>query len=162
MIEHGTGWRSATAAARLCGLLLFCVVSSGRAEDVKLVDCPEPVRATIATYGKNGKLDDIKKFSIGDHVLYLVHFDLKGFRDLRLQVRGDGTLQKSVEEIRRQDLPEKVRAALNPILTGGGHIEEVEKVIADGQIQYRIELEVPHKPDQVMVFDAEGGVLEQK
>lgn len=151
----------AASRFRVAAIALVAAVGSARADDVQLTDCPEAVRQTIEA-NQNGKLDDIKRFSIGDHVLYLVHFDLKGFRDLRLQIRGDGTLQKSVEEIRRQDLPEVVRKMLEPMLVKGAHIEEVEKVIVEGEVQYRIEIEKPHLPDQVVTFDEAGTLLNDK
>lgn len=157
------GIQLSNAASRFCGVLFACLaVVPLRADDVPLTDCPEPVRQTIELHRKSGKLDDIKRFSIGDHVLYLVHFDLKGFRDLRLQIRGDGTLQKSVEEIRRPDLPEAVRKSLDPMLVKGAHIEEIEKVIADGVTRYRIEIEKPHVPDQVVLFDEAGALVSDK
>lgn len=150
------------ARLSLVSLALWITGFAGRADEISLASCPEAVRVTIESRLNGGEVDEIKKVAVGDHVLYLVEIDLRGFREIKLQVRGDGSLQKYVEEIRFHELPESVRAEVTPLLVGLKRVDDVEKVIIDGQTRYHVEIKSPQMPDQDLVFDENGAVFSQK
>jgi len=146
----------------MCWVAVLLSTTSPHAEEISLDSCPDPVQATIRSHLRDGKLDEIKRLEVEDRVLYLVEIDLKGFRELTLHITGTGTLQKSVETIRMSDLPQAVRDAVSKTLVGKGHVEDVEKVVVEGRIEYRIEIERPKTKDVVYVFAEDGTPLSQK
>jgi uncharacterized membrane protein YkoI len=148
---------------RCFGLGAACALVSPLlcADDIKLHECPLAVRTTIERNLLGGKLDEIKEIRIADHTLYVVEIDLKGFREAKLYVAGDGTLRKTVQEIRFKDLPEPVRAALNRY-TKKGKVEDVEMVYINGKVQYEVEIDQPKGPDRIITFDADGTVTDEK
>lgn len=155
--------RSRLARALRSSLVAACLIAGvAAADEIPLDACPEPVRAMILAHIQTGKIDEIKKVEIGDRALYLVEIDLKGFRHIKLQIRGDGTLQKSVEEIRYNDLPPSVRAAVAPFVAVRGRVHDVARVVVEGEIRYQVEIKRPKMPDLDLVFDVEGSVLSQK
>ena len=82
--------------------------------------------------------------------MYIVEIDLKGFRGAKLYISGDGTLRKTVEEIRFKDLPEPVRLSVSGYATRKGKVEDVEKLIINGAVLYQDEIEPTKGKDQVV------------
>lgn len=109
-----------------------------------------------------GKLDEIKEIKINDHTLYLVKIDLKGFRDARLHISGDGTLRKAIAEIRLRDLPEPVRLAVEKLVKRRAQIEDIETEMINGITRYRVEIDPPKQPDKIYVFDEDGSIVSNK
>lgn len=155
---HGAAFRN----ARGLSAILLATVVVANAEEVMLDACPDPVRATIQAHVGDGRLDEINRLEVEDRVLFLVEIDLKGFRDLTLHITGTGSLQKSVEEIRLPDLPQAVRNAVAKVLEAKGRVEEVEKVVTEDRVEYRVEIERPKLKDIVYVFAEDGTLLSQK
>ncbi len=157
----GTAFRNARGSAAILLATLLATVAAD-AEEVTLDACPDPVRATIQAHIHDGRLDEINRLEVEDRVLFLVEIDLKGFRDLTLHITGTGSLQKSVEEIRLPDLPQAVRNAVAKVLEAKGRVEEVEKVVTEDRVEYRVEIERPKVKDVVYVFAEDGTLLSQK
>jgi len=136
---------------------------SGVAEELELSECPSEVQSTIRENLRGGKVDDIERFRIEGHTLYIVEVDIEGFRDLKLHISGSGALRKSVEEIRFRELPRPVREALEgyrKLL--GGSVDDVEKVTVEEETRYHVEIEQRGEPDRHVVFEADGSVASSK
>ncbi len=144
-------------AAGLC-LLCFAAVSISYADKIRLRDCPPEVRETIERNLLGGNLDWIKEIRINDHALYLVEIDLKLFKEAKLHISGDGTLRKTVIEMRFQDLPEAVRHSLERLVKRRGQIEDVEKEIVEGKVYYRVKIKRPKQPNQTIFFEEDGTI----
>jgi hypothetical protein len=154
------GKRFAALRIRRVSLCLACLAFTltALAEKVRLSECPAPVRATIEQNLLGGKVDGIKAIRINDHVLYLVEIDLKGFREAKLYISGDGNLRKIIEEIRLRDLPEPVRQAVEQQVKRRAQIEDIEKETIEGRVRYRIEIDPPKQKDRTVVFEANGSI----
>ncbi len=131
-------------------------------EEVHFTSCPVPVQSVILANLTGGKIDEIKRIEIENRVLYLVEIDLKNFKEIKLHITGSGVLQKSIEEIRPQDLPPAVRGAVDAILAGRGRIKDVERVVVEGRVEYHVEIGRPQLKDTKLVFDEAGTFLSQK
>lgn len=105
-----------------------------------------------------GKVDHIKEIRINDHALYIVEIDFRRFKDARLYVSGDGTLRKTLIEIRFQELPDAVRLSVERLVNRRSQIDEIEKEIIEGKVRYRIEIEQPKQPDKVVLFEEDGTI----
>ncbi len=142
-------------------LATFLATVAADAEEVTLDACPDPVRATIQAHIHDGRLDEINRlevrtgsFSRGDRFERVPRPDASHHRNR--------SLQKSVEEIRLPDLPQAVRNAVAKVLEAKGRVEEVEKVVTEDRVEYRVEIERPKVKDVVYVFAEDGTLLSQK
>lgn len=152
-----------TIVSRRLRVVSLCVVLTlgaltAHAEKVKLSECPVPVQATINRNLLGGKLERIKAIRINDHVLYVVEIDLKGFKEAKLYISGDGSLRKIIEEIRLKELPEPVRVSVERQVKRRAQINNIERETVEGRIRYRIEIEHPRQPDRTVVFDENGAI----
>lgn len=132
------------------------------ADDIKLKECPAAVRQTIEQNLLGGNVDEIKEIRINDHVLYIVEIDLKGFREARLYIAGDGALRKIVEEIKLRDLPVPVRQSLDQYIKRPAQVEDIEKVTIEEATQYHIEIKQPKIPDRTLIFEEDGSISSDK
>lgn len=131
-------------------------------DEVRFAECPPAVRSTVERNLLGGKVDEIMEIRINDHALYLVELDLKGFRDAKLYVAGDGSLRKIVEEVRLRHLPESVRRAVEQHLGGRAHVDDIEKVTIGENVRYHVEIEEPRQPDRTLVFEEDGAISSSK
>lgn len=148
-----------------CGLVAAVSVAGAvlaGAEEMELSECPPEVQSTIREHVKARKVDEIHRIAIEGHTLYLVEYDVKGFKDGKLHVTGAGIFRKSVEEIRPGELPDAVRTALEPYLKGRAHIDDAERVVSDGRTRYYVEIERPRLPDRRLVFESDGTISSSK
>jgi uncharacterized membrane protein YkoI len=109
-----------------------------------------------------GKLDEIKEIRINDHTLYIVEIDLKGFREAKLYIAGDGYLRKIVVEVRFRDLPEAVRLSIEQQIDRRAKVDDIEKEIIEGKVRYRVEIEQPKQPDRFLVLEEDGSISSDK
>ena len=154
--------RRSRSSVFLLGLAIALALIEGEAKERKLEKCPPAVQQTIRKNLLGGELDKIKEIRISEYVLYIVEIDLKGFRGAKLYISGDGTLRKIVEEIRFKDLPEPVRLSVASYATRKGKVEDVEKVLINGEVLYQVEIEPPKGKDQVFLFEPDGSLSSEK
>lgn len=156
--------KHATYRLRNTGLCIAVIAaaSTSYADKIRLRDCPPAVRETIERNLLGGDLDWIKEIRINDHALYLVEIDLKLFKEAKLHISGDGTLRKTLIEIRRQDLPPAVLASLERLIKRRGQIEDVEKEIIEGRVRYQVEIKRPKQPDRIVLFEEDGTIALDK
>lgn len=152
--------KPATDRLRFFAVCLACslTASLSHADDRRLRECPTAVQSTILQNLLGGKVDEINEIRINDHSLFLVEIDLKGFKDAKLYISGDGTLRKALVEIRLQDLPEAVRLSLQRLVKRRGQINDIEKEIIEGKVRYRIEIEQQKQPDRTVTFEEDGSL----
>lgn len=156
---------SPSRRAKAAGLGLLAAVltiASAGAKDIRISECPPEVRDVILAHIGEGKLDEIKRIQVSDRILYLVEIDLRGFRERKLHISGNGKLLKSVEEIRQQDLPPAVKSALAATLGARHRVDEVDKVVVDGKTHYRVEIDRPQAADLIVTFEEDGTIASGK
>ncbi len=158
LFRDASHWLRTSVLCGFCSLATF----TSQAEKARLSKCPPSVQETIKRNLLGGKLDEIKAIRINDHVLYLVEIDFKGFREAKLYISGDGTLQKILEEIRLRDLPEQVRLSVEQQVNRRAQIEDIEKEIIDGRVRYRVEIDPPKQRDRIVVFEENGTISSDK
>lgn len=158
-----SGYTRIARRLRVVGLSSLCfVVAHLYAGKLRLADCPVAVRETIVRNLMGGKLDEIKEIKINDHALYLVEIDLKGFRDAKLHISGDGTLRKALVEIKLRDLPAPVLREVEELVKRRAQIEDVDMEIIQGKTLYRVKIDPPKGPDKVYYFEEDGSIATNK
>lgn len=125
-------------------------------KEVRLGDCPEPVRKTLEANAREGRIDEIEMISIADKQIYIGEVDLPEDIDLKIFVNGDGSLMKTREDVRGAAIPQFVTNAVKEM---GGMADDVEKEIAGKDVIYHVDVELTGKPDLEVVFDSEGNVV---
>lgn len=124
---------------------------------------PAPVREVVLKALKaGGTLDTFRVVRRGEQTLYIADIDRAGDRDLKLNVRADGSVAKSVEDLPVAELPEVVGKALKGIAADSGHIDDVKKITEGAVVTFKAEIDRPGKPELDVTVSAEGAVLEQK
>jgi len=164
-MSSNSPWHGPLLSRSLRGLIAVVSLAASvlaAAEEIKLSECPPEVQATIREHVKARKIDEIHRIEIEGHTLYLVEYDVKGFKDGKLHVTGAGVLRKCVEEIRPGELPDAVRVALEPYLEGRAHIDDAERIVSEGRTRYYVEIERPRLPDRRLVFESDGTIYSSK
>ncbi len=152
----------------LCPLLIAIgtLSSAGASEkifqkrEIRLEEAPESVQAGIREHMRNGKLDELEKVFLDGTTIYIAEVELGRGRDLDLYFRESGALIKSVEEISHAEMPEPVRRAAEEATARGGKVDDIDRVIADGVVTYRIEID-RRGPDLNLVISADGRILSE-
>ncbi len=129
------------------------------AEDVPIRQCPEQVLRTIRGHVGTGRIDEVKTVRMENRFFYLAEIDLPGERERMLQVGGDGTLMRIVDEVRLGELPRSVKSALAPFLTEGSAFGCAERVTGSDQTVYCIDLGLVDDVDLHLVLGEHGEIL---
>lgn len=130
---------------------------------IALEAAPSAVREAVEKAIKEykGEFDEIKISGEGAAALYFAEIDLPQDREVKLVLREDGSLVKSIVELTPQQLPEAVRATFAKLAGDRGGIDDAAKVTEGTQVWYRAEIELPGKPDLKVKVSTEGEILEQ-
>lgn len=124
---------------------------------------PAPVReAVLKALGAGGALDKFRVVRRGEQTLYIADIDRTGNRDLKLNIRADGSVARSIEDMPVEELPEAVGKALKGLAGDSGEIDDIKKVTEGGVVTYKAEIDRNGKPELDVVISAEGTVLAQK
>jgi uncharacterized membrane protein YkoI len=148
--------------AALLGTVFLGAAQAADPNEVALASCPAPVQAAIESHKQGGKLDEIKLINVEGRQLYVVDLDLAGKRDLKLHVTADGAVVKTREDVSLAQAPVAVKTAAEKLVPTGGHIEDVEKEVANGKTTYVVEIDVKNGTDIKAVFAEDGSVLSQR
>lgn len=108
-----------------------------------------------------GTFDEIKVAGEGATALYYAEIDLPQDHEVKLVVRADGGVVRTIVELATEQLPESVRAAFTQLAGETGEIDDAAKVTEGTQVWYRAEIELPGKPDLKVKANADGVILEQ-
>lgn len=145
-----------TALTVLIATTAFAAADDG--SEVNLTDCPAPVRTTIEAHARDGRIDEIEHHAIGDQALYIAEVDLPKDLDLKIHVRGNGILVKTIEDISHADAP----GFLNELATKRqGRLEDIEKEISGDETTWHVEIDRAGQPDLNLVVDAQGNLLRE-
>lgn len=125
-------------------------------KDVRLADCPEPVRKTLEANAREGRIDEVELISIDDKQVYIGEVDLPEDIDLKIYVNGDGSLMKTREDVRGAAIPKFVTTAVKEM---GGKADDVEREVVGNTVTYHVDVELTGKADLEVVFDSEGAVV---
>lgn len=124
---------------------------------------PAPVREVVLkALNAGGTLDKFRVVRRGEQTLYIADIDRTGDRDLKLNVRADGSVAKSVEDLPVAELPEAVGKALKDLAGVDGQIDDVKKVTEGAAITFKAEIDRAGKTELDVIVSADGAVLEQK
>lgn len=125
-------------------------------KEVRLDDCPAPVRETLVANSRGGKIDEVDLIELGGKQIYIAEVDLPRDIDLKVYVNGDGTLVKTREDVRNDEIPGFVNTVVTEL---GGRLDDVEKETMGKTVTYHVEVDLAGKPDVDVVLDADGKVI---
>lgn len=132
---------------------------SARADDIELSATPPLVQATIQQYQRDGKVEDVETKTAEGQTWYEAEVKLAGDRDLKIHVRADGSLIKTVEEIPAAEVPPAVQAAANQAVPTG-KVDKVHRVITNGlTTTYKIEIDRSGADDVKLEVTETGAIL---
>ena len=147
-----------TTATSIRILAAIALIAPAAARDVKLADCPEPVRTTIQANSRDGKIEDVELIERQVKTTYIADIDLKGGLDLNLYISSDGTLVKTSEDIRLADAPEAVRATLQGL---GGRVDDIDKITEGNTVTYDADIDRHGQADLDVIVSTDGKVIRQ-
>jgi uncharacterized membrane protein YkoI len=127
-------------------------------KEVRLDDCPSPVRETIIANSREGKVDEVEIITIEDKKIYIAEVDLPRDIGLKVFVNGDGSLLKTREDVRKDEIPAFIGEVAREL---GGTVDDVEKETATGKTTYHVDIDRTGAPDLDVVLDASGKVIEK-
>lgn len=139
-------------------LAAIALIAPAAARDIRLADCPEPVRNTIQTNARDGKIEDVEVIERQGKTTYIADVDLKGGLDLNLYISADGTLIKTSEDIRLADAPEAVRTTLQGL---GGRVDDIDKITTGNTVTYDADIERHGQADLDVIVSSDGKVIRQ-
>lgn len=124
--------------------------------EVRLDDCPAAVRETIVANSRDGRIDEIDLIAIGENKMYIAEVDLAQDTDLKVYVNADGSLVKTREDVRNQEIPAFVNTIVSEL---GGRADDVEKETTGKTVTYHVDVDRTDAPDLEVVIDGQGKVL---
>ncbi|MCW1924985.1 hypothetical protein OKA05_20650 [Luteolibacter arcticus] len=139
-------------------LAAIALIAPAAARDIRLADCPEPVRQTIQTNSRDGKIEEVEMIERQGKTIYIADIDLKGGYDLNLYVSAEGSLVKTTEDIRLAAAPEAVRTALRGL---GGRVDDLDKITEGNTVSYDADIERHGQADLDVIVSTDGKVLRQ-
>ncbi len=126
--------------------------------ELRLEDCPAPVRSTIESNARGGHVEEVEHIAIGDREIYLAEIDLPGDLDLTVHVLGNGSLVKTREDVAKEAIPAFASSLASD---RGGHLDDVDKEVASGKTTYHIEIDRRGQPDLDLITDEAGKILRE-
>lgn len=129
--------------------------------------CPAPVRETIVKAAAAadglaaGRVARVRAVRRGEQTLYIATIDREQDRDLKLQVRADGSVAKRIEDLPISAAPEPVRQSLAALAGPDGGIDDVKKITEGDTVVFKAEIERATGPDLDVKAGPDGTILEQ-
>ncbi len=133
-------------------MLLLFATSLVSAQDLKLNEVPEAVKAAFAKENLKGTAIEWER----DMENYKVEFDV-GLMEHEIWYTPSGTVIKKEQDITETDLPANVRKEIQAKYAKY-RVDDVEMKWQDNQTTYKVELE-KGKEDWEVVFDANGKII---
>jgi uncharacterized membrane protein YkoI len=134
------------------------IAFAGYEREVRLDDCPAPVRETILANSRDGKIDEVELIGIEDKKIYIAEVDLPRDIDLKVFVNGDGSLLKTREDVRNDEIPAFVGELAREL---GGTVDDVEKETTGKTVTYHVDIDRNGAPDLEVVLDVSGKVIKK-
>ncbi|GAA5481632.1 hypothetical protein [Haloferula sargassicola] len=126
--------------------------------ELSLADCPAAVRTTIEAQARDGRIEEVEHHAIGDQALYIAEVDLPKDLDLKIHVRENGTLVKTVEDVPHDKAPR----FLGQLATErNGRLEDIEKETAGEKVIWHVEIDRAGQPDLNLIVDASGNLVRE-
>lgn len=124
-------------------------------KEIRMDDCPAPVREVITANSRDGKIDDVDMIDIDGKQIYIAEVDLPRDTDLKVYVSGEGVLIKTREDVRDGDVPASVTNAVKDL----GTIDDVEKETKGETVTYHVDIDRSGQADLEVVLSESGEVL---
>ncbi|WP_337176751.1 hypothetical protein [Paludisphaera sp.] len=141
--------------------LVAMLAAGGPAFAVEWGDAPGAVREVVTTTHPDAEIREVKKARHRAKPAYQIEIREAEGR-VRLEVAADGTIREERAEVRPEDLPESVAAALDEGFPAPLAIESVEKVVTTRGRRSRTTYEVEMTADGQLyrvVASAAGSII---
>lgn len=139
-------------------LAAVALIAPAAARDIRLADCPDPVRKTIEANARDGKIEEVEMIERQGKTTYIADIDLKGGLDLNLYISAEGTLIKTSEDIRLADAPEAVRTTLQGL---GGRVDDIDKITEGNTVTYDADVDRHGQADLDVIVSTDGKIVRQ-
>ncbi|RYD41640.1 MAG: hypothetical protein EOP85_12370 [Verrucomicrobiaceae bacterium] len=145
----------------LIPLAIATTTIAAQAVEVRLQDCPAPVRATIESKIQGGKLDDIDKVTKNGTTRYIVDIDGPARRDVTFHLTPAGKVIFTSEDISLSQAPKAVRAAVAGLVKNGRKLDDIDRETTGGAIRFRVDIDRRNQADLEFLFSSKGKVLKR-
>ncbi len=144
-------------------IVFTAITSFANARDVRLEDCPQGVRETIATKLDGGRIDDIESRIRNGKTRYVVEIDGPGRRDLTIHLNPSGRVISESEDFTLSQCPAKVRNAIVKLLTGnsGWSLDDIDRVTNSKGMRFQIDVDRRGQRDLEIVISSNGKVIKR-
>lgn len=145
----------------LIPLAIASTTIAAQAVEVRLKDCPAPVRATIESKLQGGKLDDIDRVTRNGTTRYIVDIDGPARRDITFHLTPAGAVVFTSEDINLSQAPKAVRTAVANLLKSGWKVDDVDRETTAGSVRFRVDIDRRNQRDLEFLIGPKGKVLKR-
>jgi hypothetical protein len=142
-------------------LLVAMLLGGAPAVAVEWADAPDPVREAVTTTYPDAEVREVKRARHRAEPAYQVEIREADGR-VRLEVSADGAIREERSELRPDDLPGPIAAALAEGFRGRRVIDSAEKIVATrgrrARTTYEVEMAVDGRAFCV-ILSADGSII---
>ncbi len=158
---HGVRINPTPPMKYLIPLAIASTTLAAQAVEVRLQDCPAPVRATIQSKLQGGKLDDIDKVVKNGTTRFIVDIDGPARRDITFHITPAGQIVFTSEDISLSQAPKAVRNAVAKLITSGRKLDDIDRETTSGTVRFRVDIDRKNQRDLEFLISREGKVLKR-
>lgn len=111
--------------------------------DVNFNSLPNKVRNALEDFlNEADEIVSIERVTKGGQVSYLIEVDTGDDGDeLKILIGQNGVIIEAEEDLDINELSQKLRKAVNKLLKDNFVVEDIDRIVEDGEVTYRIEIE---------------------
>lgn len=132
-------------------LPLLCTTAALAQRDIPTADVPQAVQQAVTARYANAHDIDWEKH--GNY--YEAEVEIKGQPDIHLLLDANGTVVAEKHEVKDKRLPAAVEKAIQAKYSGY-RVDDVDRIVRNGQTYYQVELDALMKRDVHLVFTEDG------
>jgi uncharacterized membrane protein YkoI len=128
-------------------------------EKIPLSEVPKAVIDAVKAKFPGAKIEKAEKEVEDGKTYYELSLELNDDEDLEVKAKPDGTIVEIEKEIKAEDLPAAVTAALKDKYPGA-KIKEAEEVTKGTTVSYEVQIVTADKKKLEVTLDKNGNILE--
>ena len=129
-------------------------------QEVKFSDLPAKIQTAASAILKGAKVTEVEIEKEDGKLEYEIEF-IKDKRETCIKLDAAGKLLETETEIELKEAPALVQATIKKEMGEKGELEELEKVVVNGDVSYEAEIEIGEKEIELLI-DPSGKILKKE
>lgn len=132
--------------------------------DVLFRNLPKPVRDAVEDeLDENDEVTDVERVTKGERVRYVITIrDGDDDETSKIIVSPNGTVLEGELDVELRELSRKIRQAINDLRGELWEIRDIDRIVEDGEVSYRVVLELSNGVTVEVSFDSEGNLIDEE